>query len=151
MTDDRSQIPFLKDLLQHPRKHWAYRKRELRKALAKLGDKDSFGEIVNEMKNPDPAVQSSAIEDLTYVSGKDSIRELANLLDDGKRRAIPEIGYLPLCFEAVSALDHIVLNPPVHLAVHPMPAGVREMKKMPTQEDVEKWRLWWKENKSKYE
>src|SRR4051812_40759694 len=58
---DKSQIPFSKYLLQHPRKLVGHRKRELREALAKLGDREAFQELAKELKNPNPGIQHGAI------------------------------------------------------------------------------------------
>jgi HEAT repeat protein len=149
-TGDTALVPFLKDLLMRSRKDVLSPRRELRMALAKLGDKAALQDITHRLRDPNATKQHFAVEDLTYVANKDAIRELAGVLDNEMDRRSKDVLFRPLCYEAVSALDQIVTDPPVRLPTHPMPDGTRQIKELPTQQDVLAWRAWWKKNKDSY-
>lgn len=151
---DRSAIPYLQKLLTS-QKHFGSASSNAQMALAKLGEKTQFAEILNELKSDDPAVQDNAVKKLTYVGGYESIRALINLLDDSAWREMKgfdpnrrgpkgeapqgDVAFLPLGYMAMLALSQIAPNPPV-------PAGTA-----PKAEHIPLWRKWWADVGSKLE
>jgi hypothetical protein len=127
-----------------------------RMALAKLGNKPAFAQIVNQLQANDPAVKSAGIEELTYIGGNGAIRALAGLLYDptswsseqgfkpearGPRgeRPIGREVYEPPSYEAMRALAKIVADPP-----QPAPSATDE-------ERLQVWRSWWEAHRNQYE
>ena len=154
LLGDKSVIPYLQEIIaQASHKNFGGEASNAQMALAKLGEKKQLDEILSELYSDDPAIQDDAIKKLTYVGGKDSIRTLAKLLDDTKWRQmkgfdpnqrgphgeIPQgrVLYPPRSLLAMKALAQIVPNPPASSTIEP------------TEEDLPKWREWWKDNNDK--
>lgn len=147
---DQSVIPFLEKLLQSPNKNFGGVAANAQMALAKLGRKEQLDEILAELNSEDWGLQDHAIKKLAYVGGNESVKALVKLLDDRKwrkgkewsgpkgERAMDKVFYSPRSDLAMKALAQIVPNPPIDSTVEP------------TEEHLQKWRVWWKNNKHKY-
>lgn len=155
-TGDKTIIPYLQKLLQHPNKNFGSIASNTQMALAKLGDEKQLDEILSELNSDTPKVQDDAIKKLSYVRNNKSIKALVQLLDDpqftkyrslkgsgtnGKQDEKPRLDralYEPLSYMAMKALANIVPNPPI------------DPKTQPTKDHIQKWQHWWENNKGKY-
>lgn len=123
-------------------------------ALAKLGDSEAMNEILAELQSDDPMSQDHAIKKLAYIANNEAMEVLVNLLEDNKPRKMKgydpnmrgpkgempqgKILYEPINVIAMKTLATIIPNPII-------PAD-----KLPTQENIQKWREWWEANSNKY-
>jgi hypothetical protein len=156
---DQSDIAALKTrLLQaKEKKEHPTIQRALRKAIAKLGDKDAREEIKSHIKSDDLYMYHQAMQDAAYVSGNDMIISVAQQLFDerdggrpmerdgatGKEQVVHDVSIPAPRHAAVIALSEMIEDP----------SAPRINLKMITydERDVEKWRKWWEKNKKKYE
>lgn len=81
-SGDRSLIPFLRSIADES-KPW------VQMALAKLGEKEFFDQILTEVDSEDPNVQDRGMVKLQYIGGHRGFRTLYRLLDDESSRRNP--------------------------------------------------------------
>src|SRR5262249_25121538 len=86
-------------------------------ALAKLGDDQSFKDIIADLDSPYIDVQYSVLEKLKYIGGKKSFKVLYRLLDDDQPPPPPrerggDVAYYPLAIAAMNTLYDMVRDPP---------------------------------------
>jgi len=129
--------------------------KNLRIEVARAGNQSERNRIREALRDENPALQYEAIEMAKAVRGSDMICGLAELLSDtnsyrsldlvgvtpGKRQ--DDVVFAPPSIEAAKALAELVDAPPVP------PIG--KDKNIYTENDVALWRIWWHENKSKFE
>jgi len=124
-------------------------------ALAKLGDNEAMDEILAELKSDEPMSQDNAIKKLTYVANNKAIEVLVGLLENDKPRKMKgydpnmrgpkgempqgKILYEPINVLAMKALATIIPN-----------LIILADNKLPSQENIQKWREWWQANSNKY-
>lgn len=115
-----------------------------RLALAKLGERKYFEEVLSEFKQDvDVRKKAEAVKKLGYIGTKECIKDLAEYIDTPL--VIPPLGdskthiSVPLKQIILETLGETVPNPPVKKK-----AGFFN------NEDVAKWKKWWQENKSKF-
>lgn len=148
---DGSVVQMLRELRKKGEKHFGAPGANAQMALAKLGEKKEFDEIVGELNSEDPRTQDNAIEKLTYIGGPKAIKALCPLLQMDKTRRpkwnMPvggvnpkgKVFYASLGVMAARALAKIVDSPPV------------PPKEIPSNEDLSKWKAWWESNRAKFE
>lgn len=155
---DQADIAVLKTRLSQARekKEHPTIQRSLRKAIAKLGDKDAREEIKRDIKNDDLYTYHQAVQDATYVGGNDMVMSIAQQLFDERD------GGRPMERDGATGEEQVVrdvsIPAPRHAAVIALskmiedPSAPRIDLKMITydERDVEKWRKWWEKNKKKY-
>lgn len=147
----REYVASLRKIKNRKEKELQIYSRNAQMALAKLGESREMREIVKELSDSNPRTNSQAIQKLKYVANKGAVRALIAQLDnktrgggvietrpDGSTYLSDEV-FLPPSSEAMIALAEIVPNPP------------QIKKRIPTDEDIPKWKTWWNDNRSKYE
>jgi hypothetical protein len=156
-TSDITLIPYLKQLTSNSegRKNHNHPSFYAHVALAKLGDDEAIQQILAEVDNKSPAIQSSGMHKLSLVGGKVAFRKFYELLDDTKPREDtdcqkmfeehnkkhPENKLSPYCHvmylsrsvTAMFYLKKMVENPPVKTFYG-------------TQKEIDIWKEWFKKN-----
>ncbi len=115
----------------------------VRQALAKLGEKKYFDEIVTELESNNHNIRVNAIRNLGYIGNKEAIKKIAEFLfnEENPISESRDIKHIPCRYIAVETLSELISNPPMKKKV----AGLY------TEEDIKIWRKWWLENKHNYE
>lgn len=157
-SGDVTLIPYLKQLSsnlegRNNQNHSAF---YAHIALAKLGDDEAIQQILAEVDNDSPAVQSNGMNKLSLVGGKVAFRKFYELLDDTKPRENtdclkmfeehnkkhPENKLSPYCdvmylsrsVTSIGYLKKMVENPPIKTFYG-------------TQKEINIWKEWIKKNK----
>lgn len=101
----------------------------IQSVLARFGDSASYQAVSKDVRSPDPYVQDSAIEKLTYIGGERGIRSLAGLLGStAPRRGVLTVtkngkavkieqDLEPLNSRAAKGLRHLIPGFPVRAPV----------------------------------
>lgn len=128
------------------------RVRRLRKSLAVLGDPAARREIVRDLDSSNLYTQSFAFREVAEIGGSDLIVAVASKLTDlspGGRPVGPtgnvesDVGIAAPRHQAVVVLSTLITDPS---------APRIDLKRiLYRDEDVERWRIWWKANKAKYQ
>ncbi len=114
----------------------------VRQALAKLGEKKYFDEIIAELESENYNTRVNAIRELGYIGSKEAIRKIAEFLynTENPKSGSPGVEYTPYRFIAATYLQKIVRDPPI-----------RKKDFLYTEQNVQIWREWWEKNKHQYE
>ena len=128
----------------------------LRVRAARAGDETERKGVIAQLYDTDPQRQQNATSMAKDIGGRDMIRGLAGTLGDTNGWRFSEIKvsptgelpqgvimYVPPSLLAIMMLSQMVETPPV------MVKGTAWMRY--TDDDVEIWKKWWEENKTKYE
>jgi hypothetical protein len=136
---DKSLIPLLEPYLANQDKRVADAAKQ---AMAKLGDKRSYDEIVAELAI-DGRTRIEAMKKLAYIGNKSSVQEIAKFLYDSSvppKSLAEDVGYnVPYCYAAAMALGQIIEDPPI-----------KENYGMLSKQDLEGWRTWWEAHQHEY-
>lgn len=113
----------------------------VRQALARLGEKKYFDEIVSELESKDYSVRVNAIRNLGYIGSKAAVKKISEFLynQENPQAKAHDVILSPYRFIAATSLQKIVENPPV-----------KKWDALYTEDDVQLWREWWEKNKHKY-
>jgi len=138
-------LNYLKSLSKEDNKAFGSSAVYARMVLAKLGDKECFSEVQKELLHGNPYEQTNAFEKLTYINGKNAIVLVAKFLNQEgqpmEKGPKDKVFFPPYSKLAVFGLSKMVEDP------ISKPNTIDDI----TQEDVNKWRQWWNENKTQYE
>jgi hypothetical protein len=153
-SGDVSAIPHLQKLLERRSKFFSSAAGAAHAALAKLGQKQQFDEILKQVDSDEPAIQQDAINKLTYIANNEAIRALFKIISTSQHRKprvfgnkpgphgeMPDDIFIadPLAIWAMDALSKIVPDTP------PVP------KRKYSDDDFKRWQAWWEQNKDKYQ
>jgi hypothetical protein len=149
---ESERIVVLQDLLDQARRAGdePWRIQRLRKSLAAIGEPVARHGIAADLDSPNLYIQSDAFRDATDIGGNDMIVAVATKLWD------PTPGGRPVGPNGAISPDEMFLAPR-HLAVIALSTLIAapgapkiELKGIARDEDVERWRIWWKANKTTY-
>lgn len=126
--------------------------RRLRKSMAALGAPEARREIILEIDGQDRLQQYEAFLDAAEVGGNDMIVAVANKLTDktpGGRPIDP----------SGAVVEDVAIAAPRHLAVVMLSKLITDTSApridlnliLYKEQDVERWRIWWEANKTKYQ
>ncbi len=141
LTADKSLIPYLKWLIKDESRIIDHSRDDFQAQvlLIKLGDKETYQRILDDLNSSDLMVQDAAIRKLGQVNTKSTIKKLYELLDDESPRSFPDADDAGYAFGSKSeaaryALSLAVENPPI--------------KKGNTGGSVQLWKDWFKIHKN---
>ena len=119
-------------------------------ALARLGEKREMDEILAESKSDDPEVTLASVKKHGYVRSKAAVQALVLQLDDTKLKRKSQRGP-----DGKIRTGHVIFGAPAFEAAKELadiaPDGPQTSKDNPTEDDVKRWKEWWKTNKQKYQ
>lgn len=154
---NRSNLLVLKARLEEARRKKEHPTvvRALRKAAAKLGDKELRRKILSELDSDDLYTQHHAFEVACYVEGTDMIVGVAQKLSDERPGGRPmdrnESGVLePVLDVSIPAPRHAAVIALSQLIEDPSAPKIDVKRITYSEDDVAKWRKWWNKNKEKY-
>lgn len=79
---EKSIIPLLREQAKLENKSFGGAAASAQMALAKLGERVEMDQILAELRDENPAVQSDAVRKLTYIGGNEAVVVLGSLLAD---------------------------------------------------------------------
>lgn len=147
---DKSKIAQLRKLKAGKDKSLRGAAANAQMALARMGEKREMDEILAEAKDDDPEVKLNSVKKLGYVRNKAAVQALALQLDDTKlkRKSFKDK-------DGKSRVGHVIFGAPAFEAIKELsdiaPDGPKIDKDNPTEDDVKRWKEWWKTNKQKYQ
>jgi hypothetical protein len=142
---DTSLVPSLREIKGRKNKHFGGAGANAQMALAKLGEQVEFDEITHEANDKDPEVRWNGVRKLEYIGDKRAVGALGRLLQSSESGTVlfggnqkGKVVYEAPAYAAARSLSKIVQDGPTRNSerIH--------------EDDLAKWREWWKKNSKKF-